>query len=329
MRTETVTMLAASAAANDAVNDLEEWINDPQTRNLFVERPLWILLIIVIAIVLQMVLNRIINRAAQRSIANPGGTIALRRGEQDDDSPQARSQEQRRQARIKTLANVGRSAVAIIIWVWAAMAVLDQLGVNVAPLVASAGVVGVALGFGAQSLVKDFLSGMFMLIENQYGVGDSVQIGDISGTVEHMTMRITTVRDIDGTLWYIRNGDIDQVGNQSDVYSVARLEVPISLSSDPSDAAAVIERASIAAVQDDTIRDSVIGQPEVLGMSSFTPDHLTYRVSVKTMPGAQWAVSRHMYEEILEALQDAQIVMPGLEPRRIITVNDTPEASHD
>ena len=236
MRTETVTMLAASAAANDAVNDLEEWINDPQTRNLFVERPLWILLIIVIAIVLQMVLNRIINRAAQRSIANPGGTIALRRGEQDDDSPQARSQEQRRQARIKTLANVGRSAVAIIIWVWAAMAVLDQLGVNVAPLVASAGVVGVALGFGAQSLVKDFLSGMFMLIENQYGVGDAVQIGDISGTVEHMTMRITTVRDIDGTLWYIRNGDIDQVGNQSDVYSVARLEVPISLASDPSDA---------------------------------------------------------------------------------------------
>lgn len=327
MFTPQLTPLAAAGA--DAINDIEDWIKDPQTRDIFVERPLWILLILIIAIVLQMVLNRIINRAAKRSIANPGGTIALRRGDEDGDSPQARAQEQRRQARIRTLANVGRSAVAIVIWVWAAMAILDQLGVNVAPLVASAGVVGVAVGFGAQSLVKDFLSGMFMLIENQYGVGDAVQIGDISGTVEHMTMRITTVRDIDGTLWYIRNGDIEQVGNQSDVYSVARLEVPISLLSDPSDAAQVIERACSAAVRDEKIAASVIGQPEVLGVSSFTPDHLTYRVSVKTMPGAQWAVSRHLYEEVLEALQAAGVILPGLEPRKIINVEPTVEAHRD
>ncbi|MCP1386921.1 mechanosensitive ion channel [Corynebacterium sp. TA-R-1] len=328
MFTPQLTPLAAAGA--DAINDIEDWIKDPQTRDIFVERPLWILLILIIAIVLQMVLNRIINRAAKRSIANPGGTIALRRGDDEDgDSPQARAQEQRRQARIRTLANVGRSAVAIVIWVWAAMAILDQLGVNVAPLVASAGVVGVAVGFGAQSLVKDFLSGMFMLIENQYGVGDAVQIGDISGTVEHMTMRITTVRDIDGTLWYIRNGDIEQVGNQSDVYSVARLEVPISLLSDPSDAAQVIERACSAAVRDEKIAASVIGQPEVLGVSSFTPDHLTYRVSVKTMPGAQWAVSRHLYEEVLEALQAAGVILPGLEPRKIINVEPTEEAHRD
>lgn len=304
------------------MSEFQRWLSDQQTRELFIERPLWILLILAIAIVLQAVLNRVITKWAKRAIDNPGGTIGLRRAETEDGSPQARSQEQRRQARIRTLANVGRSAVAIVIWVWAAMAVLDQLGVNVAPLVASAGVVGVALGFGAQSLVKDFLSGMFMLVENQYGVGDNVQIGDISGTVEHMTMRITTVRDIDGTLWYIRNGDIDKVGNQSDVYSVARLEIPLSLFTDPAQAGKIIEAACAAGVKDPAISDSIIGAPEVLGMSAFNDDYLTYRVTVTTMPGAQWKVTRFLNEQVLEALQAAGAILPGGHVRNLRMHND-------
>ena len=315
----TTTLLAAAsndteARVDSAVSGLSTWWNDPDTQQNFVTRPLWILLIILVASVLQWVLNRLIRRGAENAIKNPGSGVPFRRGERDVDSPQARSQEQRRQARIRTLSNVGRSAVAIVIWVWAIMAILDQLGVNVAPLVASAGIVGVALGFGAQSLVKDFLSGMFILLENQYGVGDVIAVNDVEGTVEDMTMRITTLRDIDGTLWYIRNGNIEQVGNNSDRFSVARMEVPVSLFADPSKAADVILDAARAAAQSERIRRDIIGEPELLGVSSFTTDHLTYRVTVNTMPGAQWGVSRFMYEQILEAMQEADVRLPGSEP---------------
>lgn len=251
--------------------------------------------------------NRIINRAANKTIEN----TQLRVAEQDD-SPQARSQEARRVQRIRTLANVGRSAAAIVIWVWAALAILDQLGVNVAPLIASAGVLGVALGFGAQSLVKDFLTGIFMLIENQYGVGDTIQVGDIVGDVEEMTLRITTIRDIDGTLWYVQNGDISRLGNHSDRFSIARLQIPVSLLVDPADAAPVIEQAAIDASFDPEVRDLILEDPELLGASEFNPTHMSFRVSVKTLPGQQWTVARHINQRILTALQQA-----GIDPMQV------------
>lgn len=257
---------------------------------------------------------RLITRAADRGIHRPGGTLGLRRSVTEQDTPQARAQEERRQARIRTLSNVGRSAAAIVIWVWAALAVLSEIGVNVAPLIASAGVLGVAIGFGAQSLVKDFLSGIFMLLENQYGVGDTISVNGVEGTVEEMTLRVTTLRDIDGVLWYIRNGDINQIGNQSDTYSVARLEIPVSLTAEPKRAAEVIEESSREAANASAIRASVISEPELLGVSNFATDHMTYRVTVNTMPGDQWSVARSMYEDILQALQDAGIMLPGTQP---------------
>lgn len=298
----------------EAVSGLSAWWNDPETQQNFVTRPFWILVIILVALLAHWASSRLINRATKKAIDKPTGNGRFRRGAAAADSPQARSQEQRRIARFKTLSNVGRSFAAIVIWVWAIMAILDQLGINVAPLVASAGIVGVALGFGAQSLVKDFLSGMFILLENQYGVGDVIAVNDVEGTVEDMTMRITTLRDIDGTLWYIRNGDIEQVGNNSDRYSVARMEVPVSLFADPSKAADVIISAARTAAQDEHVRRDIIGEPELLGVSNFSTDHLTYRVTVDTMPGAQWGVSRFMYEQILEAMQEADVRLPGSEP---------------
>lgn len=303
-----------SARVTDAVSGVSNWWNNPETQQNFVTRPLWILVIIVVACLAQWAMHRIITRATKKAIAKPSSNGRFHRAPIQDDSPQARSQELRRVARFKTLANVGRSLAAIVIWVWAVMAILDQLGINVAPLVASAGIVGVALGFGAQSLVKDFLSGMFILLENQYGVGDVIAVNDVEGTVEDMTMRITTLRDIDGTLWYIRNGDIEQVGNNSDRYSVARMEVPVSLFADPSKAADVIITAARTAAKDEHVRRDIIGEPELLGVSNFSTDHLTYRLTVDTMPGAQWGVSRFMYEQILEAMQEADVRLPGSEP---------------
>ena len=229
----------------------------------------------------------------------------------ETDKALASTNEARRVSRIQTLAGVGRSAVTIFVWVWAVLAILDKLGVNVAPLVASAGVVGVALGFGAQALVKDFLSGIFMLMEDQYGIGDTIDLGNgVFGDVESISLRITTVRDIDGALWYVRNGEILQVANHSDRYSVARIQVPVALSNDPDKAFSVINAAAADASHDPTIRDIILAEPTVNGMSGLEVDHMSYRVSVKTLPGKQWDVQRALQSKILSAMHAEGISTP-------------------
>lgn len=294
---------------DQAVDNVSNWWNNPDTQDLLVQRPLKILLIVVIALVLSWLFKRVISRATRHGIESKP---LLSRGDTED-SFQARSQEARRQQRMKTLGNVGRSVAAIVIWVWAALAILDQLGVNVAPLIASAGVVGVAIGFGAQSLVKDFFTGMFVLIENQFGVGDTIQVGDVVGEVEQMTLRITTLRDMDGTLWYVRNGDIDLVGNYSDHFSVARLQIPVSLLADPDEVSRMIEHAAAEACKDPEIHDVVMAAPEMLGPSEFNPNYVSFRLTVKTMPGHQWAVARHLNHRILAALRKADVVLAPMD----------------
>ncbi|WP_288864303.1 mechanosensitive ion channel family protein [uncultured Corynebacterium sp.] len=293
---------------DEAVTGVTSWWNDPETQDILIQRPLKILLIIVVALVLNWLARGIIHRATRRGIER---TPLL--ASEAEDTPQYRAQEARRQQRMRTLGNVGRSVAVIVIWTWAALAVLDQLGVNVAPLIASAGVVGVAIGFGAQSLVKDFFSGMFILIENQFGVGDTIQVGDIVGEVEMMTLRITTIRDMDGALWHVRNGDIDQVGNHSARFSTARLQIPVSLMADPDKVSRVIEDTAIAACRDPEIRDVVMDTPAMLGPSEFNPTYVSFRLTVQTMPGQQWAVARHLNHRILAALHKEDVVLTAMD----------------
>lgn len=171
--------------------------------------PIGIAIILVVASVAHWGLRRLIDNLCERNIEKGGQSaprflpLGMMKAKAEDARSEAmeRTQEKRRVSRVRTLAQVGKSAVAIVVWVWAGLAILDKLGVNVAPLIASAGVVGVALGFGAQSVVKDFLSGIFMLLEDQYGVGDTIDVGDeIIGDVEDISLRLTTIRDMDGTL---------------------------------------------------------------------------------------------------------------------------------
>lgn len=311
-----------SERVDSAVNDVTSWWNDPATRDVFVQRPLKILLILLVAIVLNWLATRLINSATRRGIESTSNL----RGLELDDSQQGRAQEIRRQQRMRTLANVGRSLAAIVIWTWAVLAILDQLDVNVAPLIASAGVVGVAIGFGAQSLVKDFVTGMFILIENQYGVGDTIEVNGVVGEVEEMTLRLTTIRDMDGALWYIRNGDIDKVGNHSIQYSVARMQIPVSLMADPDQANKVIEEAALSAAKDPEVRDMIMEEPKMLGPSDFTPNYVSYRLTVKTMPGKQWAVARHMHHRILSELHHANVVLTPMDSV-LVEFNDTKGAS--
>lgn len=180
---------------------------------------------------------------------------------------------------------------------------------------------GLAIGFGAQNLVRDFVTGVFMLLEDQYGVGDIVDLGEAIGEVESVGLRVTTVRDVDGTLWYVRNGEILRVGNMSQDYAVARVEVPVSLSADVTRAEEVAVEAAKEALKDPELAANVIGEPEMLGVQELSPDLVTLRMTVKTKPNAQWSVQRRLRREILRAYDRNGIDLPYPQGRVPLLVN--------
>ena len=149
-----------------------------------------------------------------------------------------------------------------------------------------------------------------MLLEDQYGVGDFVDLGEATGEVQSVGLRITTVRDIDGTLWYVRNGEIARVGNMSQEYAVARIEVPVALTADVDRAQQVAVEAAEAAIADAAVADKVLGRPEMLGVQELSADQLTLRMTLKTRPNAQWSVQRTLRREILRAYDDNGIDLP-------------------
>ncbi|APT92049.1 mechanosensitive ion channel protein MscS [Corynebacterium phocae] len=307
----------------EAVNHVNNWWQSDWTQTWLIERPISIALIVLIALIAHWLLRRIIRKAAakasradgiRRSLTKPLKPSSAERPARDYSAEvalQAKARESRRVARIQTLASVASSASAIFVWAWALVAILSQLDVNVAPLIASAGVVGVALGFGAQSLVKDFLSGIFMLIEDQYGIGDVVDLGNgVFGDVEDITLRITTVRDIDGALWYVRNGEILKVANHSNDFAIARLQIPLSLSNDADKAEAFLHDSVTSAIQHDEVRGLILDDPKFQGISVFETDHASFRVSIKTLPGRQWDVQRFVHGFVWNDMKDKGISAP-------------------
>ena len=172
---------------------------------------------------------------------------------------------------------------------------LGEVGIDLAPLLAGAGVLGVALGFGSQSLVKDFLSGMFILVEDQFGVGDIVDVGEASGTVEAVSLRTTRLRAIDGTVWHVPNGEIHRVGNMSQHWSRALLDIEVAYDTVVDHARAVIKRVADAVWQED---DGVLEEPELWGVEQLGAHGVMLRLVVKTTPSQQWRVSRELRERI-------------------------------
>ena len=203
------------------------WLAD--TANYALVKPARILLIIVAALVLRYVIRRMIKRVTRSAGAERrlGLFHPLRERMPASLQEATRVRSERRQQRAEALGSVLQSIASVTIFSIATMMVLSEFGVELAPLLASAGIVGVALGFGAQNLVKDLIAGLFMLLEDQYGVGDVIDLGDVGGTVEAVGLRITTIRDARGVLWYIRNGEIIRVGNQTQGWAVVVVDVPI------------------------------------------------------------------------------------------------------
>lgn len=316
----------ATDATVENASRFQRWIASDPVQAWLVEKPFEIILALIGAVLLHVILLFVIRKIAKLNInkslrVQRALSSRLRsRGRRDQQSrsqateAMVASQEERRQSRIRTLESVAKSAAGIFVWTWAIIAILTTIGVNVTPLLASAGVAGVALGFGAQSLVKDFLSGIFMLIEDQYGVGDTIDVGEVTGTVEDVSLRLTTLRDTNGTLWFIRNGEILRVGNFSLEYAVALINSPVSLKADTNEATEAVRRAVNAAIQRPEIAEVMLKDPAFDGINAIKVDHMLIRTRIEVLPGQQWFVEREIGTAILREFRKAGIPAPNVTP---------------
>ena len=212
--------------------------------------------------------------------------------------------------RVETVAALFRSIVSVAVWTTAALMALAELGLNLGPLIAGAGIVGVAVGFGAQNLVRDFLSGIFMLVEDQYGVGDVIDAGPAVGTVESVGLRSTRLRDVNGTVWHLPNGHIERVGNRLQQWARAVLDVAVSYQTDIGHATEVIRRTADTMCQDEEFAGSTLSEPEVWGVEDLGADSVTIRVVLKTAPHDQLKITRELRARIKGAFDDAGIEIP-------------------
>jgi small conductance mechanosensitive channel len=279
-------------------------------------------IIVVAAVVLNFVVRRAIRLAIERLVkANVARRERAERDEQTGPSSALQQQtverlrslalqSERSEQRARTVGSLLRYVATITIYTVAALMVLAEFGVSIAPLIAGAGIVGVALGFGAQSLVKDFLSGIFMLMEDQYGVGDVVDLGEATGTVERVTLRVTTVRGLDGTVWYVPNGEIRRVGNKSQAWSRIVLDIEVAYETDIARASEVIKRTADEVWKAQTSGATVIEEPELWGVENIAPNAIVLRLAVKTRPGEQLAVGRALRARLKEAFDEAGIATP-------------------
>ncbi len=277
----------------------------------FITIPLRILLIVTIAIVAHVVARRLITRAVKRMKSVQAGGYA-RKGPAVSKAEEInrRIARERRDQRAKTIGAVLSSTVTIVIVTIAALVVLGELGINLAPIIASAGIIGLAIGFGAQSLVQDFIAGMFILIEDQYGVGDWVDVGAASGEVEEINLRVTKLRDGDGALWYVRNGEIMRVGNHSQGWARAILDVPVGYHEDLDRARELLTRTASELWHDDAYDDVVLSEPELWGVQALDRDAVVVRLAVITAPLEQWGVARELRRRIKEAFDEHGIQIP-------------------
>jgi small conductance mechanosensitive channel len=284
-------------------------------------KPLRVLLILLVAMLARFVLHRMINRLVRTTAA--AGTVPTILKPLRERIPTAAADPdavfpERRRQRAEAVGSVLRSFVTVIVFSIAVLLVLGEFGFNLAPLLASAGIAGVALGFGAQSLVKDLIAGLFMLLEDQYGVGDTVDVGEAVGVVETVGLRITTVRDGQGVLWYIRNGEIVRVGNKSQGWALAVVDMPIGFTA-VDRATAVLREAAAALAADPEFAGDLIEPPEVLGVEQITLDGAVVRTTAKTPADAQFRVVRELRRRLAEALETsgiaAQVAASRMFPR--------------
>ena len=276
------------------------------------DRPIRIIFILLLAWIISKFAQRAVVRFT-KSIATAPAEVRMRNLRESGPGRLLieEKESKRAEARAETIGLVLRSIVVAVVWVFAAMLVLGELDINLGPLIAGAGIGGIALGFGAQSIVKDFLSGLFMLIEDQYGVGDVIDVGDATGTVEEVSLRSTTIRDVYGTVWHFPNGEILRVANYSQLWSRALIDIEVAYDCDLRMAMGVIQRVADGIWEDpEWGGDELMERPEVWGVQTLGASGIALRLVVKTEPSMQWSVERELRLRLKEAFDEAGIEIP-------------------
>jgi moderate conductance mechanosensitive channel len=302
----------------DVDRPITEWLERNVTDNELVlwlvehglEPALQILLILILALGLLWFVRRTIRRAVARAKdpeAPRGRRLRSRVGLESEGRVQFSV---RRAQRADALGALAGSITGVVIWTVAVFMMLGTFGITLGPLVAGAGIIGLALGFGAQGLVRDFISGVFMLIEDQYGVGDIVDVGEAAGVVEGVTLRTTRIRDVEGTLWHVPNGEIRRVGNMSQQWARVLLDIGVSYGTDVDEAIEIIEAVAVAMAEEESYRDLFIDPPEVWGVQALGADSVDIRLVIKVKPAEQWALGRELRRRIKAAFDAAEVEIP-------------------
>ena len=287
-----------------------------------VDRPVKVAVIALLALIIRRVVHRAIHglidrlmsersseqREAVEAAEAAAGT--LRRDLLTEKLASLRERTERARQRAKTLGVLFKSIASAVIGVVTIMMLLGEFDINLGPLIAGAGIVGVAIGFGSQALVGDLLSGIFMLIEDQYGVGDVIDAGDATGTVESVGLRTTRIRDVRGTLWHIPNGEIRRVGNMSQVWARAILDIDVAYDTDLDLAMETIKTVADGLWEEQLEEATIVEEPVISGVQNFGADAVTIRLSVRTEPSEQWSTGRVLRKRIKEAFDEAGIEIP-------------------
>jgi small conductance mechanosensitive channel len=267
------------------------WLAQP------VSAVLRIVFVLLIAVLIRIAAHRLINKITARVARGGNGKT--------DAAPMLMGE--RRRQRSKALGSILRNAASVLIFGIAAVTIAGDLGLNLAPVLASAGVLGLAIGFGAQSLVRDFLSGIFMLLEDQYGVGDVIDAGDATGTVEAVSLRVTRLRDVNGVVWHVRNGTINRIGNESQGWARAVVDFPVAYDQDLPAVRQTMKDTADAMWQEPRWHEVIMEEPEVWGVESVSSDAIVMRLVARTLPLRQWEVARELRERLKNALASASV----------------------
>ncbi|MFD8369689.1 mechanosensitive ion channel family protein [Streptomyces sp. NPDC059688] len=300
--------------AQESATNAASWVE--QNWSTWLAMGLQILLIVAVAVALRAVVRRAISKLIDRmgrSAQVDGGALGglLVNAE-------------RRRQRSAAIGSVLRSVASFLILGTAALMVLGTFKINLAPLLASAGVAGVAIGFGARNLVTDFLSGVFMILEDQYGVGDVIDAGVASGEVIEVGLRVTKLRGADGEIWYVRNGEVKRIGNLSQGWATAGVDVTVKASEDLDRVKSTLDEVAEKMSKEEPWNELLWGQIEVLGLDSVLIDSMVVRVSARTMPGKSVTVERELRWRIKRAFDAASIRIVG-GATAVEDLEDTPD----
>lgn len=287
----------------------ESWLDI--VNNSLVGIPLRIALIIAIALIAQVTLlwliRRLVRKASERA----------QRERLEHTRKVTRTAElsellmsQRTEQRANAIGSLLKSVTSVTIWAIAVLTILPLLGIDIAPLLASAGVIGVALGFGAQTLVKDYLSGIFMIVEDQFGVGDVIDVGDVVGTVEEVALRYTRLRDLSGVVWYVRNGEILRVGNRSQGWTLAIVDIPVGYNENIDRVREIVDLVGVDMDEDPAYDDMLLSAPKFAGVESVSGEAVVVRIVAKAAPEKQVPLARAIRERVKTAFDRAGVTVP-------------------